>query len=263
MLGSHKSKPIFIESRRWDPFTAVGSASMEVAASMADATAGVFVKPYETIKEHQTRTKISLESGSSQARSQDDSACVTESGVARRAVGTSTKSLGKLAVTSAKGIFVDIPIAVTDGLRAVPNLYGEDVRSRDHITGFRSGAVVAGKNFCHGIFEALTDIAVYTYHGKREENALGAAKGLGKGALSLVTKTTAATIGLVAYPAQGIHRSIRAAVVTSTPKAIEAAMRIEGDWLLKKKPVSEEETRCTVADFETLRNSKPTKVVPG
>lgn len=230
---------------------------------MADATAGVFVKPYETIKEHQTRTKISLESGSSQARSQDDSACVTESGVARRAVGTSTKSLGKLAVTSAKGIFVDIPIAVTDGLRAVPNLYGEDVRSRDHITGFRSGAVVAGKNFCHGIFEALTDIAVYTYHGKREENALGAAKGLGKGALSLVTKTTAATIGLVAYPAQGIHRSIRAAVVTSTPKAIEAAMRIEGDWLLKKKPVSEEETRCTVADFETLRNSKPTKVVPG
>ncbi|KAM6538067.1 hypothetical protein FALCPG4_003950 [Fusarium falciforme] len=261
-LKFHKPKPIFIASRRWDPFTAVGSASMEVAASMADATAGVFVKPYETIKEHQTRTKASLESGSSQALSQSDSASVSES-VARKAVGTSTKSLGKLAVTSAKGIFVDIPIAVTDGLRAVPNLYGEDVRPRDHITGFRSGAVVAGKNFYHGIFEALTDIAVYTYHGKRQENALGAAKGLGKGALSLVTKTTAATIGLVAYPAQGIHRSIRAAVVTSTPKAIEAAMRIEGDWLLKKKPMSEEETRCAVADFETLRNSKPTKVVPG
>ncbi|KAI8719879.1 Glyco-transf-28 domain-containing protein [Fusarium sp. LHS14.1] len=260
-LKFHKPKPIFIESRRWDPFTAVGSASMEVAASMADATAGVFVKPYETIKEHQTRAKSSLESGSSQTRSQSDSASVSESRVARRAVGTSTKSLGKLAVTSAKGIFVDIPIAVTDGLRAVPNLYGEDVRARDHITGFRSGAVVAGKNFYHGIFEALTDITVYTYHGKREENALGAAKGLGKGALSLVTKTTAATIGLLAYPAQGIHRSIRAAVVTSTPKAIEAAMRIEGDWLLKKKPVSEEETRCAVADFETLRNSKPNKVV--
>ncbi|KAJ3471895.1 hypothetical protein MRS44_001994 [Fusarium solani] len=260
-LKFHKPKPIFIESQRWDPFTAVGSASMEVVASMADATAGVFVKPYETIKEHQTRAKTSIESGSSQARSQGDSASVSES-VARKAVGTSTKSLGKLAVTSAKGIFVDIPIAVTDGLRAVPNLYGEDVRPRDHITGFRSGAVVAGKNFYHGIFEALTDIAVYTYHGKREENALGAAKGLGKGALSLVTKTTAATIGLVAYPAQGIHRSIRAAVVTSTPKAIEAAMRIEGDWILKKKPASEEEIRCAVADFETLRNSKPTKVVP-
>ncbi|RSL56951.1 hypothetical protein CEP54_008512 [Fusarium duplospermum] len=260
-LKFHKPKTIFIESRRWDPFTAVGSASMEVAASMADATAGVFVKPYETIKEHQTRTKTSLESGSSQARSQSDSASVSESGVARRAVGTSTKSLGKLAVTSAKGIFVDIPIAVTDGLRAVPNLYGEDVKPRDHITGFRSGAVVAGKNFYHGIFEALTDIAVYTYHGKRQENALGAAKGLGKGALSLVTKTTAATVGLVAYPAQGIHRSIRAAVVTSTPKAIEAAMRIEGDWLLKKKPVSEDESRVAVADFETLRNSKSVKVV--
>ncbi|KAM0425595.1 hypothetical protein ACHAPT_009126 [Fusarium lateritium] len=122
-------------------------------------------------------------------------------------------SLGKLAVTLAKGIFVDISIAVTDELRAVSNLYGEDVRPRDHITGFRSGAIVAVKNFHHGIFEALTDLAVYTFHGKRQEEALGAAKGLGKGALSLVTKTTAATIGLVAYPAQGIHRSIHPAVV--------------------------------------------------
>ncbi|KAF4453375.1 sterol glucosyltransferase [Fusarium albosuccineum] len=256
-LKFHQRKPVFIESRRWDPFTAVGSASMEVAASMADATAGIFVKPYETIKERRSGSKVSLDSVPSQPRSQTEPAPTAESGTAKTAISTSTKSLGKLAVASTKGILVDIPVAVTDGLRAVPNLYGEDVRSRGHITGFRSGAVVAGKNFYHGIFEALTDIATYTYHGKREQEAIGAAKGLGKGVLSLVTKTTAATIGLVAYPAQGIQKSIRAAVVTSTPKAIEAAMRNEGDWIVKEKPVSEEESRCAVADFETLRNSKP------
>jgi hypothetical protein len=219
---------------------------------MVDAAAGIFVKPYETIKENRADGE-SGDTASQSIKSKSDSA------TAKRAIQASSKSLGKLVTTSTKGILIDIPIAITDGLRAVPHLYGEDVRHRGNIKGFKSGAVVAGKNFCHGMFEAITDVAVYTYHGKREEQAIGAAKGLGKGMLNLVTKSTAATIGLVTYPAQGLQRSIHAAVMTKTPNMIEESMREEGDWILGKTPASDDETRGVVADFQTFCGSKTAK----
>ncbi|KAM0554957.1 hypothetical protein ACHAPJ_006695 [Fusarium lateritium] len=251
-LKIHKSKPIFIESRRSDPITAAGSASIEAAATIAEATVGIFSKPYETIKQSHTQPKTSSDGESSQEGSSSNMRQAKTPNVATDAIRGSTKGLGILALTSAKGILVDIPVAVTDGLRAVPHLYGEDVRRRGNISGFRAGAVVAGKSFYHGMFEAITDIAVYTYHGKREENAIGAAKGLGKGLLSLVTKSTAATIGLVAYPAQGLGRTIHDSLVTSVPRAIQSAIKAEGDWILERNPASDEEVRCAVADFATL-----------
>ncbi|KAH7231233.1 uncharacterized protein BKA55DRAFT_598536 [Fusarium redolens] len=251
-LKFHQPKPIYIESQRWDPITAAGSASVDVATTMADAAAGIFVKPYETIKENRADGESSDTASQSIKRKSDSAA-------AKRAIQASSKSLGKLVTASTKGILIDIPIAITDGLRAVPHLYGEDVRHRGNITGFKSGAVVAGKNFCHGMFEAITDVAVYTYHGKREEQAIGAAKGLGKGMLNLVTKTTAATIGLVTYPAQGLQRSIHAAVMTKTPNMIQESMRVEGDWILGKTPASDDETRGVVADFQTFCGSKTAK----
>jgi hypothetical protein len=219
---------------------------------MVDAAAGIFVKPYETIKENHADGE-SGDTASQSIKSKSDSA------TAKRAIQASSKSLGKLVTISTKGILIDIPIAITDGLRAMPHLYGEDVRHRGNIKGFKSGAVVAGKNFCHGMFEAITDVAVYTYHGKREEQAIGAAKGLGKGMLNLVTKSTAATIGLVTYPAQGLQRSIHAAVMTKTPNMIEESMREEGDWILGKTPASDDETRGVVADFQTFCGSKTAK----
>jgi hypothetical protein len=255
---SYQPKPIYIESRRWDPFTAAGAASIEVAAGMADAAAGIIVKPYDTMKEHRARSASPMHGESSNARSQTIEN-KPDSTATREAVGAASKSLGKLFMTSTKGVLVDIPIAVTDGLRAVPNLYGESVRQRGHITDFKSGAIVAGKNFCHNMYEALTDVAVYTYHGKRDEQAIGAAKGLGKGMLNLVTKTTSATLGLITYPAQGLHRSIHSAVMTKTPKMIEECMRVEGEWILEKAPAAEGEIRVVVADFETFCESKTAK----
>lgn len=225
---------------------------------MAGAAAGIFVKPIEAIKEHCAKPNTPADGEYSETRSSSIKS-KNDSVAAKKAMEASSKSLGKLVTTSTKGILIDIPMAITDGLRAMPHLYGEDVKQRDHITGFRSGAAVAGKNFCHGMFEAITDIAVLTYHGKREEKAIGAAKGLGKGMMNLVTKTTAATLGLVAYPAQGLQRSIQAAVMTKTPKLIENSMRMEGDWILEKTPATEDEIRAVVADFETLSESKNAK----
>jgi hypothetical protein len=42
----------------------------------------------------------------------------------------------------------------------------------------------------YGMGEGLTDIFVQPYKGAKKEGALGALKGVGKGSLSLMTKTT-------------------------------------------------------------------------
>ena len=94
---------------------------------------------------------------------------------------------------------------------------------------WKSGAVVAGKTFGHGIYEGFSDIFIQTYQDKRKEGATGVAKGLAKGLVSMTTKTTAGVVLLVAYPAQGVSKSIRTAMKISTKKIITDAKLAEGE----------------------------------
>lgn len=97
-------------------------------------------------------------------------------------------SLGGLLAFHAKGIFIDVPLATTEGLRAVPRLYGQDVRQYGPICDWKSGVEVAGKNFAYGLAEGVADLFVEPVRGAYREGTLGAAKGLGKGLLSAGTK---------------------------------------------------------------------------
>lgn len=54
-------------------------------------------------------------------------------------------------------------------------------------------------------------------------------KGLGKGMVGLVTKTSSAVVGAVAYPGDGICKSIRYATHRSTRKEIRAQKLVEGE----------------------------------
>ncbi|KAK2756283.1 Sterol 3-beta-glucosyltransferase UGT80B1-like protein 5 [Colletotrichum kahawae] len=164
--------------------------------------------------------------------------------------------VGKLAGNATKGLFVDIPLAVTEGLRNVPNLYGDTVKKHDAVEDFRSGVSVAGKTFCHDMKGGFTDIFVHTYTGKKEQGAIGAAKGLGKGVVSLVTKSTAATFGLVTYPAQGIYRSIWSATNDKTRRSIEDEKLLEGDWMVSMSPTWKMDHAAIVEDFDGLRGAR-------
>src|SRR5699024_1973653 len=62
-------------------------------------------------------------------------------------------------------------------------------------TTIQTGAAVAWWTFTHGVYEGVTDIFVHTYRSKRERGALGIANGL--------------TMGLIAYPSQGVYRGLR------------------------------------------------------
>jgi hypothetical protein len=99
-----------------------------------------------------------------------------------------------------RGIFVDVPLATTEGLRAVPRLYGEEVRDYGPIRDWKSGTVVAGKNFAYGLTEGVADLFVQPVQGGLREGPRGVAKGVGKGLLSAGTKIPSGKL----RPIQGI-----------------------------------------------------------
>jgi hypothetical protein len=47
-----------------------------------------------------------------------------------------------------KGTMVDLPLAVAEGLRIAPRLYGEQIQDYGTLTDWKSGFVVAGKVSC-------------------------------------------------------------------------------------------------------------------
>ena len=66
-----------------------------------------------------------------------------------RAHGRAALAFGKgvdhLALGAFKGGMVDIPLALAEGFRNTPRLWGEKVKEQRPITGWKSGSAVAGK----------------------------------------------------------------------------------------------------------------------
>lgn len=281
LLTRYEPKPIFIQNRRWDPVTAVSSASIATAGEMADAAVGVFLKPYQEYKHGRlgkessrarnteysaTRPSTASRGDSSSLPSGDSKALLGKAEIANNSgekksdlntVGTmaaaSVTSLGKIFVGLSRGVLVDIPVAAADGMSAVPRFYNHEVKDYGKVTDWKSGAVVAGKTFGYGMYEGFTDIFIQTYRGKKQEGAAGAARGLGKGLVSMTMKTTAGVVGLVAYPAQGVCKSIRTSVKSTTRKRVAAAKYEEGQWLAKTEAGSHVDHALLIAEFETTR----------
>ncbi|KAI8314202.1 Sterol 3-beta-glucosyltransferase UGT80B1 [Colletotrichum sp. SAR11_240] len=282
-LKSYRSKPTNIENQRWYPLTALSAASISTIVKMAGATADIVVKPFEEYKRgSESNDKLAVpgrpSNGELDRKAEADAEKIRRhkggdlkpmsrpASSSSRGDESSSKpgamavaaanGVGKLAGNATKGLFVDIPLAVTEGLRNVPNLYGDTVKKHDAVEDFRSGVSVAGKTFCHDMKGGFTDIFVHTYTGKKEQGAAGAVKGLGKGFVSLVTKSTAATFGLVTYPAQGIYRSIWSATNDKTRRSIEDEKLLEGDWMVSMSPTWKMDHAAIVEDFDGLRGAR-------
>lgn len=149
-------------------------------------------------------------------------------------------------------MLIDMPLAASEGLRAVPRLYGDEVKDHGPVEDWKSGATFAGKNFVHGMADGLSDIFTQPYKGGQEEGAKGVAKGIGKGAIGLTTKVSSgmllsiqnhrkeayvnfpAALGLVAYPAHGMMKSLYTATHSKTRKAVFQARVREGKYLAEQ-----------------------------
>lgn len=57
------------------------------------------------------------------------------------------KGISKMTSSVLKGSLVDVPLALTEGLHNLPELYGEKVRKHDKVTDWKSGTAEAGKVF--------------------------------------------------------------------------------------------------------------------
>lgn len=174
---------------------------------------------------------------------------------AKAMAGASAQSAAKAVARSTRGVLVDIPLAATEGMRAVPQLWGEQVEQHKQIEDFHSGVHVAGRSFISGVTGAVKGIFVRTYEGKRDKGAMGAIKGLGQGTVGLATKTTAAVVGLAAYPAQGASKSIRATMRGETRRRITRARWREAEWLLQSGSWTRDE-RSILEDFEGLKGRR-------
>lgn len=123
-----------------------------------------------------------------------------------------------------------MPLATTEGFHALPRLWGDEVADYGTVTNVSSGFVVAGKSFALGIGDGFRDLARQPAEGMAKEGGWGAAKGVAKGSASLLSKTLAGSLGLVAYPGLGITKSLWAVTHGETGVRVAKARRGEGEW---------------------------------
>lgn len=212
---------------------------MSIVANMGRATTGMVSEPYKEL--HRAKTD-----GASNA--------AHNTATAGRMAGAAAKGFGRFNAALFKGAMVDIPLAAAEGFRAVPRLYGEEVKDHGEVTGIQSGFGKAGKNFAFGMADGFSDLFVRPIEDAKRDGALGLAKGLGKGVLGFTSKTASAAVGIVAYPGEGICKSIRHAVHSGNRRDIKARKLSEGAFLARQG--RDEEVIKVINTFESLKNDK-------
>ncbi|KAJ7176591.1 UDP-glucose,sterol transferase [Mycena filopes] len=262
-LKPHQTNRILLENRRWDPFTGTSSAMIGTATDIVDAAADILVRPVQEYRRGPTPTPPDANDTSEKGHEFVQGSSRTRDGIrtAGAMAAASGKSVGQVVTAFTRGLIVDIPLAATEGLRAVPKLYGEPVKDYGRVKDWRSGGKVAGKTFWHGMSEGIGGLVMDPYRGARDGGAVGMAKGFGKGTVGFGTKTGSALLGLVAYPGQGIYKSIRLATNAKTVKQIAAARHTEGKWLAENMKKLERQKIISAyagaAGYERLIHTSP------
>jgi hypothetical protein len=214
----HECHPIVIKNRRWDPVTGTTSSLLGTGTDVLKATRDVFYRPYQeftTVPRTQstpdlrgaaishahnpppTRTATETAAPSS-SRDADLTPSTTSTPsnstnnlrTTGAALGSSAKSVGKVVGYWYKGMLVDMPLAVSEGLRAVPQLYGDEVVDHGPIRDWKSGMAFAGRNFTHGMSEGFAGFVTQPFKGGQREGAKGVLKGLAKGTVGMTTKVS-------------------------------------------------------------------------
>lgn len=171
------------------------------------------------------------------------------------AIKGSAAGIGGVIGHSYKGMLLDLPYAVTEGMRNAPKLYGGQVYDPGAVTDWKSGGIAGAKNFTHGMVEGIGGLVMEPIRGAKKEGALGAAKGAGIGLLNLGTKVSSGIVGLVAMPGQGIYQSTRALMKRKTGKSIMEARQVEGQYSVGQ--MEQQSLRTIVIEaFERVKASR-------
>jgi hypothetical protein len=284
----YESKPIHIDLRRWDPVTATASSLATTGVGMVTSAADIVVKPIQAFTRpsksdshlhdgdelnsrspsplstnHKNSSAESMVYGRPAAFDLPPEKKLTNQGRggednqhsrATAAVLGCASGVGNFFKHWTKGMYVDMPLAVSEGLRNAPRLYGGEVYDPGRVTDWKSGGAAAGKNFVHGLVEGFGGIVTEPVKGAKKDGALGAAKGAGVGLLNMGTKVSSGVLGLVAFSGQGLYLSGRALVHRDTRKLVKEATRCEGEyaWGVGRGKGLEVDRRVVLEAFDRL-----------
>ncbi|KAF3017109.1 sister chromatid cohesion protein 1 [Neopestalotiopsis sp. 37M] len=266
-LKINEIRPIIIESRRWDPITGTISAAFSTGRDIMAAATDVVVKPAKVLKNRSKKssqtqeellphhepvaTRYSREGlpvAADYTKESKSRSCVSTTKLMTAASASAVLDL----IKSYSGSAVAIPYAFTEGSRNLPRLWGEDVRDIGTIRDWQSGVTAGARILVFGIVDGVAGIFVLPYRGAQQEGATGALKGVGKGLAGLSSKLFTASIGIGAYPLQGIYKSLWALAKSSTRRSIVLARRIEGTYLAFQARQAGLEDHAVMRDFAAL-----------
>ncbi|OAP58152.1 hypothetical protein AYL99_07242 [Fonsecaea erecta] len=257
-LRLYRPKPFTIENRRWDFLTGSLAVSMEVSYDILAAFSGFWRNPRAIRKQKDKDRELWRASSHRSAAGTENDPGEGSSRQVARMVGASAMSISHLTGIVIKGGLVDVPVAVAEGLRNTPKLYGQEVPDHAAVTDWKSGLTVAGTNFVHQMAQGLTDFAVQPAKGLAKEGVFGFGKGVGKGLLQTVTKPTSACMGLIGYTGQGLYKSVYALVHSKTKRSVASAQRVQDKYFIRAIGM-DISTGPVVAEFDRLsqRRLKP------
>lgn len=111
-----------------------------------------------------------------------------EKRIFRTMASASARASGNLLGKTLSGVMIEIPLAVAEGFRVLPGLYGDKVHERGVIKDWKSGAIIGMKSFAVGIGESFIDPLFQPYKGARDGGIPGFAGGLLKGSFGSLAK---------------------------------------------------------------------------
>lgn len=162
------------------------SAATGLGANMAKSTGEMFYNPYKEFK--RSRTLNDADGSSSQSGSKSSNNRQDSFSTAGRMAGAGLQGFGKFSGTYLRGVIVDIPHAAAEGFRRAPQLYGEKPKEYGHVSDWKSGVKVGGKNFVGGMAGGVAGMITEPLKGAMDGGKDGAIKGLTRGALGMATK---------------------------------------------------------------------------
>lgn len=123
----------------------------------------------------------------------------------------------------------DYTLALAEGFRESPALYGDTIRPAPEITGFGSGMAAAGKGLGLGLFDGLSGVVLKPVAGAKTGGVVGCMKGVGKGIGGLVLNPCAGACGVAGYMLEGVHVECRKVAIKTRRLTRKREEMVEGD----------------------------------
>ncbi|KAL2785872.1 hypothetical protein BJX66DRAFT_48580 [Aspergillus keveii] len=123
----------------------------------------------------------------------------------------------------------DLTLSFSKGFHNAPKLYHDPmVQETPTVRGVRGGLRAAGTEFTQEFYQGITGLVKQPRYGRKEGGAKGMIKGVGKGVGGVILKPAAGLWGLVGYPLDGVHKSLRNSLGKSKVKDIIASRISQG-----------------------------------